>query len=212
MRWLCSDILKVSLGPGSATVERAALRMLRHPRRSPQPNASPLRREPEVQPRPLGAAGGGTRGDDASSTGSRSRVRLRTESGGRGSRSVLYTRRGLAGRGFAAARASADPPHLRPLFSSPCRRHGCGADPAAARLWRPERAWSVWALREVPGPGALAQVSAARNTLPEPGTWERQTGGRALELMLDLGKLSLGVTASVSLAAKCVSSDVPGLP
>lgn len=126
----------------------------------------------------------------------------------------LFSVRGGAGRG-----AGSLPPELlltrrapgRCCFS-PCRRHGCGADPAAARLWRPERAWSVWAPREVPGPGALAQVSAARNTLPEPGTWEPQTGGRALELMLDLGTWSLGVTASVSLAAKCVGSDAAGLP
>lgn len=50
-----------------------------------------------MQPRPRGAAGGGTRGDDASSTGSRSRVRLRTESGGRGP--GLSSLRGGAGRG-----------------------------------------------------------------------------------------------------------------
>ncbi|KAB1279921.1 F-box/WD repeat-containing protein 2, partial [Camelus dromedarius] len=43
-------------------------------------------RGPEVQPRPLGAAGGETRGDDAGSTGSRSPVRLRTPSSGRWSR------------------------------------------------------------------------------------------------------------------------------
>lgn len=171
MRWLYSDILEISLGPGSTTVERTVLRMLRLPRRSPQPAASPLRRGPEVQPRPLGAAGGGTRGDDASSTGSRSPVRLRTESGGRGSRSVLYTRRGRSGRGFAAARASADPPHLRRLFflslqapwlwSGPGR---CEALAAGARLVGvgPARGPGPWGARSgqcraehAPGAGDL---------------------------------------------------------
>ena len=55
---------------------------------APLPSHFRFKAGPEVQPRPLGAAGGGTRGDDAGSTGSRSPVRLRTGSGGRGSRSV----------------------------------------------------------------------------------------------------------------------------
>ena len=106
---------------------------------APRLSHFPFKAGPEVQPRPLGAAGGGTRGDDAGSTGSRSPVRLRTQSGGRRSRSVCEAGPGRGGGCLAPAplltrRASGC------LSFSPCRRHGCGADPAAARLWRPERA------------------------------------------------------------------------
>lgn len=98
----------------------------------------PSRRGPEVQPRPLGAAGGGTRGDDASSTGSRSPVRLRTRSGARWSRSVLYVRRGGAGpgRGLLGTRVFADTSRLGPfvLFSlqAPWLRSGPGRCEALA--------------------------------------------------------------------------------